>query len=257
MQKEIRYFFTALMFFTRIPCPSWVDHSAEYLNKSRKYFPLIGWIVGGLSALIFWGFQAIFPANISLILSMIASVWITGAFHEDGFTDVFDAFGGGWGKENILKIMKDSRIGAYGVIAMCLLLLLKFYLLLEINQLGHSLVLIALINAHATSRFIASTFVHTHDYVQDLETSKSKPIANSRLSFSEMLYSFLFAVLPFCLFSKWQFLIILPITYLSKIYLGYYFKKHIGGYTGDCLGATQQIAEVVFYLSIVGLWKFI
>lgn len=256
IQKEIRYFFTALMFFTRIPCPPSTDHSEEYLNKSRKYFPLIGWIVGGIAALVFWVSSLIFPVSISIVLSMVVSVLTTGAFHEDGFTDVCDAFGGGWGKAQILTIMKDSRIGAYGVIGMALLLLLKFLALSEMAAYGRELVVVGLICAHAVSRFVASTFVHTHDYVQDLDVSKSKPIASSRLSLAEMAYSLVFALLPFLLFQNPLALLALPLTYVSKMYLGYYFKKHIGGYTGDCLGATQQVSEVVFYLSIIGLWKF-
>jgi adenosylcobinamide-GDP ribazoletransferase len=256
MKNEIKIFFTALMFFTRIPCPNWVDHNAEFLNKSRKYFPLIGWIVGAISAIIFWLSSFIFSIEISVVLSTIASVLTTGAFHEDGFTDVCDSFGGGWGKEQILTIMKDSRIGAYGVIGVFFLLLLKFYLLVEIAQISSWLIIIVLINAHATSRFIASTLVHTHHYVQDLDISKTKPIANTRLSVYEILFSFVFVLLPFLLFKNYLILIVLPICYLSKMYLGYYFKKHIGGYTGDCLGTAQQVSEVVFYLTIIGLWKF-
>ena len=244
------------MFFTRIPCPPSTDHSEEYLNKSRKYFPLIGWIVGGIAALVFWVSSLVFPVSISIVLSMVVSVLTTGAFHEDGFTDVCDAFGGGWGKAQILTIMKDSRIGAYGVIGMALLLLLKFLALSEMAAYGRELVVVGLICAHAVSRFVASTFVHTHDYVQDLDVSKSKPIASSRLSLAEMAYSLVFALLPFLLFQNPLALLALPLTYVSKMYLGYYFKKHIGGYTGDCLGTTQQVSEVVFYLSIIGLWKF-
>ncbi len=269
LKKEIHYFFTALMFFTRIPCPSWIDHSEEYLNKSRKYFPLIGWIVGGISALVFWGSSYLFSAPICILLSIIATVWTTGAFHEDGFTDVCDSFGGGWGKEQILSIMKDSRIGAYGVIGVILLVMLKFFALYEITheityETAHEIaqkdllfLLIVMINAHTTSRFIASTFVHTHEYVQDLDKSKIRPIANKQLSWTEMLFSFVIAIIPFALFQHWIFLFTLPISYVSKIYLGYYFKKHIGGYTGDCLGATQQISEVVFYLAVIALGKFV
>jgi adenosylcobinamide-GDP ribazoletransferase len=257
LNNEIRYFFTSLMFFTRIPCPSWVDHSDEYLNKSRKYFPMIGWIVGGLSAVVLWAASFVLPMSVCIVLSIMASVWTTGAFHEDGFTDVCDSFGAGWNKAQILTIMKDSRIGAYGVIGMVLLVLLKFMALSEIAQRdGTTLLLFVIVNAHTTSRFIASTFVHTHDYVQDLDVSKSKPIASQRLSLAEMSYSGIITLVPFVLFQNWRFLLVLPIAYLSKIYLGYYFKKHIGGYTGDCLGATQQVSEVVFYLAILGLQGF-
>jgi adenosylcobinamide-GDP ribazoletransferase len=84
-----------------------VDHNEEILNKSRKYFPLMGWIVGGVTGLTYYIFALIFPVSISILISMIVGVLLTGAFHEDGFTDVCDSFGGGWGKENILKIMKE------------------------------------------------------------------------------------------------------------------------------------------------------
>ncbi|MEM1134617.1 MAG: adenosylcobinamide-GDP ribazoletransferase [Bacteroidota bacterium] len=256
LKKEVRYFFTALMFFTRIPCPIWTDHSEEYLQKSRKYFPLIGWIVGGISAAVFLGATYILPISIAVVLSIIVSVWITGAFHEDGFADICDAFGGGWTKEQILKIMKDSRVGAFGAVGIFLMILLKLFALIEIAQMSTWLAVFSLVSAHASSRFIASTFVHTHAYVQDLDTSKSKPIASTRITVFEMVYSFSFALLPMFLFQNWYYFLALPIAYLSKIYLGYYFKKHIGGYTGDCLGATQQVSEVVFYLAILGIWKF-
>ena len=188
---------------------------------------------------------------------MIASILITGAFHEDGFTDVCDAFGGGYGKENILKIMKDSRIGAYGVIGISLLLFLKYNLLLEISNFGNTIFFISLWNGHAGSRFIASTFVQTHEYVRDDDSSKSKPLANTKLSLYEMCYSFIFTFFPIFFFPSYIFLLILLIAYLSKVYLSNYFKKYIGGYTGDCLGATQQVSEVIIYLSILGIWKFL
>ncbi|HXB12726.1 MAG TPA: adenosylcobinamide-GDP ribazoletransferase, partial [Bacteroidia bacterium] len=116
MKKEIRIFFTALMFFTRIPCPKWVDHSEEYLNRSSKYFPLMGWIVGGLSSIVFYSCSFFLPISVSVLLSMVTSIYVTGAFHEDGLADVCDGFGGGWIKDKIMDIMKDSRVGAFGVI---------------------------------------------------------------------------------------------------------------------------------------------
>jgi len=257
IRKEITYFLTALMFFTRIPCPKWLEYSDRNMQKSRKYFPFIGWIVGGVSVLMYWGACYLFSPAISIILSMIASVLTTGAFHEDGFTDVCDGFGGGWGKEKILTIMKDSRIGAYGGIGIILLLGLKFAVLYELNQNNQWLMIFTLFNAHITSRFIASTMVQTHKYVQDIDQSKSKPLASQKLSWSEMIYSSLFMLVPLAIFQNVWILLVLPTTYLSKMYLGYYFKKHIGGYTGDCLGATQQVSEIVFYLTVLGLWKFI
>ncbi|MEM1322541.1 MAG: adenosylcobinamide-GDP ribazoletransferase [Bacteroidota bacterium] len=257
IQKEIRYFFTALMFFTRIPCPAWVDHSPKYLNKSRKYFPLIGWIVGGLAALVYYIAQLILPLDVAILLSLISTVWITGAFHEDGFADVCDGFGGGWTKEQIMTIMKDSRVGAYGAIGIGLLIALKVFTLFHLAQISGLDILIFLVCGHTLSRFVASTFVQTHDYVQDPTKSKVKPIASERFSNGEMAYSALFALIPLLFLPYMIFLLAVPITYLGKVYLGRIFQKNIGGYTGDCLGATQQFCELIFYLSILGIWKFI
>ncbi len=257
IKKEIRYFFTAVMFFTRIPCPAWVDHSAEYLNKSRKYFPLIGWIVGGLAALVYYAAQFVLPIEIAVLLSTVTTVWITGAFHEDGFADVCDGFGGGWTKEQIMTIMKDSRVGAYGAIGIGLLVATKVVALFSLAELSGWWILLIILNGHTFSRFVASTFVQTHDYVQDPKKSKVKPIASERFTWGEMIYSSLFALLPLAFLPHPYLFAALPITYLGKVYLGRIFYRNIGGYTGDCLGATQQFCEVVFYLSILALWKFI
>ncbi len=252
IKREIRYFFTALMFYSRIPCPSWTDHSEEYLNKSRKYFPAIGIIVAAISAGVYFLAQLILPQNVGIILSMIASVLTTGAFHEDGFTDVCDAFGGGWGKDHILTIMKDSRIGAYGGIGIGLLMALKYGLLIEIVAKSDAYVLIiSLLAAHTCSRFVASTFIQTHEYVQDIDKSKSKPITSNKLSIAEMALSACFVIIPLFLFAHYAIILAVVLAYLSKVYLANYFKKYIGGYTGDCLGATQQVAEVMFYIGVL------
>ena len=122
IKEEIKIFFTSLMFYTRLPCPSYIDHSENYLNKATRYFPLIGIIVGTISFILFWIFNQIFNVEISIIIAIATGILITGAFHEDGFADTFDGFGGGWTKEKILEIMKDSRIGAYGAISLFVLM---------------------------------------------------------------------------------------------------------------------------------------
>ena len=257
IQKEIHYFFTALMFFTRIPCPEIKNFESSYLQKSRRYFPLVGWIVGSVAVIVLAIFLKLFSLELAVIASTISGILLTGAFHEDGFADVCDAFGGGYGKEQILRIMKDSRVGAYGAIGIFLLLLLKLQLLIDIGKLDVSLLLISLLNAHASSRYVASTFVHSHAYVQSSDNSKSKPMASERLSKLEMLFSFSFALIPLLLYSNWKFALALPISFVAKFYLGRIFQKEIGGYTGDCLGAVQQLSEIFFYLGIIAIWKFI
>ncbi len=258
---QLQLFLTALMFYTRIPVPKWVGYSDEQLNKSSIYFPLIGWLVGAMAAFIFWASEFLFSHYVAIILSMIATILMTGAFHEDGFADVCDGFGGGWNKMKILEIMKDSRIGAYGMIGTALLLLLKYTALVTIfdfmaTNLDNSFWIIFLIG-HSLSRFIALTFVYSHDYVREDLLSKAKPIGK-KISASEIIISSIFGFLPIFLFSPWAVgaLVIAPL-FILKFYLGYYFKKWIGGYTGDCLGATQQISEVVIYLYFIGVLKFL
>jgi adenosylcobinamide-GDP ribazoletransferase len=253
MKKEIRIFFTALMFFTRIPCPKWVDHSEEYLNKSSRYFPVVGVLVGSISALFFYGFQFILPKEIALLLSIVASVLTTGAFHEDGFADVCDGFGGGWTKEKILLIMKDSRLGTYGVIGIGLMLLLKWT---SLNCLPTELIVITLISGHAISRLNAVSLIFTDEYAREDDTSKTKPLA-TKMSTGGLIFAVIAGLAPLLLFSNiYVLLTLLPLLFVRWYFSGY-FKKWIGGYTGDCLGAVQQVSEVMFYLSLLVIFKYV
>lgn len=265
MIKELHIFFTALMFYTRIPCPKNIDHDPVYLNKSSRYFPLIGWIVGGICFIIYYLSNLLFGNEIAIILSTIAGILTTGAFHEDGFADVCDGFGGGWTKEKILLIMKDSDIGAYGAIGLILIFLLKFISLSTLfsqpvtcNLQPAICNLFYFISAHSLSRLAAISIVFTHEYSRDDATSKSKPIAQS-FTWREVVGASFFGLVPLVFLSllQWQFLFVLVPVFAARYFLARYFQKWIDGYTGDCLGATQQVCEVIFYLSILALWKFI
>lgn len=263
MKKELHIFFTCLMFYTRIPCPKNIDHNPEYLNKATRYFPFIGWIVGSISFLTFYLFSFFLSTETAVIFAIIASVLTTGAFHEDGFADVCDGFGGGWSKEKILIIMKDSAIGAYGAIGLVLLFLLKFKLLSESILLftgdnSYLLIFLLFISAHALSRLAAISIIFTHEYSRDDASSKSKPIANKH-SWKEVFGAFFFGLIPLLALAFFQFKILFSIipVFLTRYFLARYFQKWIDGYTGDCLGATQQVCEVIYYLSILFLWKFI
>lgn len=241
------------MFFTRIPCPKWVNHDAEFLRQSSKYFSLVGIIVGGIGALVFYGVSFLFSIEISILLSMVSTIYVTGAFHEDGFADVCDGLGGGWTKDKILVIMKDSRLGTYGAVGLILILALKCIGLREIPP--HSIPL-ALISGHSLSRFIATTLIYTHPYVRDTDDSKAKPAAKN-ITISMLIVNGTLGVLPLLFFkSSLVFITLIP-CYLIKIYMGAKFKKWLGGQTGDCAGAVQQLCEVVFYLSLIAIWKFI
>ena len=211
----------------------------------------MGWIVGGICAASFWVSHYVFSMPISVLISMIAGILTTGAFHEDGFADVCDGFGGGWTKEKILDIMKDSRTGAYGTIGVALILLFKFITLIEMPL---SVILVVIVAAHSFSRLCAVGVVASSVYVRENEDAKAKPLAKI-ITMKEIIPAVIFGCLPLLFLGRLSIALFLPI--IATYFLRRYFHKWIGGYTGDCLGATQQIAELMFYLGILAAWKFI
>lgn len=260
LRLQLHIFLNALMFYTRISIPKWmklgdVPYNDEMLNKATIYFPVIGWIVGGICAFTFYVSSLIFTTNpeIPILLSMVAGVLTTGAFHEDGFADVCDGFGGGWTKEKILEIMKDSRVGTYGSVGLILIFGLKFF---SLEVLDNQTLIWTLIMAHSLSRFVALSFIFTLDYVREDALSKAKPIAK-KLPLNDLLIALILAILPLFIYTiitkNFFLLLVIPPLVLLHLYLKYYFKKWIGGYTGDCLGATQQVAEVIIYLVVVAV----
>lgn len=274
MHPQLRLFLTAIMFFTRLPVPSSVGHSDEQLRGATRYFPLVGWIVGAVYGLVLAAGILLLTiphgTAIAVLLSMAAGVLLTGAFHEDGFADTCDGFGGGYTPERVLTIMKDSRIGTYGTLGLLFIMMLKFFLLLSLVESLFSLaplmpvfrerplalIILALVSAHALSRFAAAMYVVSLDYVQDFDQSKAKPIAQGRLSLSEILTAATFGLLPLVFFRSWSMCLVLPVLLAAWILLGLWFKTRIGGYTGDCLGAAQQIFEILVYACFLCIWRF-
>jgi adenosylcobinamide-GDP ribazoletransferase len=239
---ELRYFFTALGYFTRVPVPRWVGYEPHYLNAAARYFPLVGLLVGALAALVYLGALRVFPPGVAVLLSMAATLLLTGAFHEDGLADCCDAFGGAYTREDVLRIMQDSRIGAFGAIALVIALALKWQTLAALPPYRAAGLMIA---AHAASRTGAISYLATLDYVR--AEGKAKPVAQ-RLSGASLLWAALFG-LPALFWPDWRFgcaaLIMLGVL---RFVLGRYFVRRIGGYTGDCLGFAQQIFELAIYL---------
>ncbi len=262
MKQQLAIFFTALMYYTRIPCPAWVDYQERRLHKATRYFPLIGWVIGLVAGILFLAGSYLFGVHLGILLSIAGSVLATGAFHEDGFADSCDGFGGGWTKEKILESMKDSRVGTYGVVGLVLILSFKFLALQQLvayMQLQPAVLLLVFITAHSLSRFTASTFIFTHAYVRLSDDSKVKPVAEA-VEIYNLVIGAVLALSPLLalvvLTNRLTLLLVLVPLYLLKRYLGYYYTKWIGGYTGDCLGAAQQVSEVLLYLSFIPLWKF-
>jgi adenosylcobinamide-GDP ribazoletransferase len=223
--------------------------SEKMLNKSTRYFPLIGIIVGGVGALFFLGANQIFPVSLAVLLSMIATIFFTGAFHEDGFADFSDGFGGGYTKERILEIMKDSRIGTYGSVALLMILGVKF---LAITQFEISRIPYLIITGHAVSRLFPVLLIYTSEYARLDASSKTKPVGKADSTFSLL---FALAIGGSTLFFLSWIEVAITLFSLTIIFLLFrkYINKKLGGYTGDILGALQQLCEVFFYLSIVAI----
>jgi adenosylcobinamide-GDP ribazoletransferase len=254
LKQEYQYLLTSIQFFTRIPLPMSVSHDQDSLNQALKYFPLVGWLVGGVCALTFHLAAGFWPASVAVILSVAIGVILTGALHEDGFADSCDGFGGGWDKSQVLSIMKDPRIGSYAAIGLILILLLKIFTLIELAAQSEELVLIAILLAHSASRLLVLPLPWLLDYVRDSDDSKSHNMVAARFSSGMLAYSSLLVVLPLLYYQVPVLFYAFANAALVVFAMGLYFKRRLGGYTGDCLGATQQVAEVVIYLSILGLW---
>lgn len=250
---EFRLFLTAVMFYSRIPVPAWVGYSTEQLNRSTRYFPAIGWIVGTVVAGVYAGSQVILPNIVAVVLALISGVLLTGAFHEDGFADICDGFGGGVNKERTLEIMKDSRVGAYAVIGTVLLLALKITTLAELGKAGLSIIVLAIIYAAVLSRWMIVTIIFRDQYARDDLSSKVKPIA-VQLTGPAMVVATVWLV-PFLALGWWHpwWLVAVPIAFVVRLILARWFRKRLGGYTGDCLGAAQQIIELTILLTVLSI----
>ena len=255
-RAQLRLLLTAVMFYTRLPCPRWVGYEPEQLNRATVYFPLIGWLVGAVTAGVYWGAAQFWPPVVAVLLSTGAGVLLTGAFHEDGLADVCDGFGGGWTRERILDIMKDSRVGTYGLVGLGLVLAIKTAALssaAEPLRVGLSVPVLLLV-AHPLSRLTALTFVRTLPYARaDLADGKAKPVAqsmpNGRLAVAALLGLLPLLALVLARQAPGLLWVLLPLLVLQLV-LGRWFKRWLGGYTGDCLGATQQLAEALIYLTL-------
>lgn len=225
--------------------PAWIEYSPELLNRASRYFTLVGWLLGGLVALVFSATNYLFSDSISLWLAMAFSLLLTGAFHEDGLADTADGFGGAFAREKKISIMKDSRIGTYGASALIMALLGKYLLLAENSQIAVSVCI-----AYALSRAVAASLVFDMRYVADDDGSKSKALANNQSKTD--LAMLLLTGLPVFFLLDWRTAVmIIAALFLVRVAAKIYFQKQIGGYTGDCLGAAQQVSELVIYALLV------
>ena len=273
----LRHFLLALQFFTRIPVTGrlavWVGFSPAMLRASAAYFPAVGVVIGclvvALSATLMYYLPTAYAPLVAAALGTAWSVWLTGAFHEDGLADVADGLGGSYDRERALIIMKDSRVGAFGAIAVVLALLSKVALLALLGAVGTLWMCFALMAGHVVSRTWPLLIIRWLPHVGDDAGSKSKPLAD-QISLASLILALLWCATTLALIS-WvaasvlsgidgqtlttaQVLPVLKVlacgglaSALIFVYLLRLFERRLQGFTGDCLGTTQQLCEIAFY----------
>jgi adenosylcobinamide-GDP ribazoletransferase len=245
MRDQLKIFFTAMMFLTRIPCPSWVDHAPDSLAKSTVYFPLIGVLVGGIGALVYRLIACAYSPNFAALCGIATTVIITGAFHEDALADVCDGFGG-WTAQRRLEIMRDSRVGSFGVAGLVLLIGAKATLL---GGMPISRAVAAFLAAHAVARWSSLIMIVRFPYVTDSD-SLARPFAGA-ITPTRLLFGTLLAAATAALCSPATAIALFAITLLLCQGAGTFFRKWVGGISGDCIGAVNQLTELLCYAVIV------
>ena len=260
----IRHYLLAVQFFTRIPITgslaSWVGYSPEMLRASAAHFPGVGVLVGSLVAVLTAVLLMFLPQASALsplaaaVLGTVFSVMLTGAFHEDGLADIADGLGGSQNRERALEIMKDSRVGAFGAIAVVLILLAKVALLAVIGDVNPEAMVVGIFVAHVASRTFPLLLIRLLPHVGDLAGSKSKPLADQISGFSlfvAILWLFMAISSVFISYGAIYLIASMVAASIAFLYMWRLFAKRLQGFTGDCLGATQQVCEVAFYLGLV------
>lgn len=284
LPRFVRHCLLAVQFFTRIPVTGrladWVGYSPAMLRASAAHLPGIGWLVGGLTALVLglllWALPAVPAAPwLAAVWSTVVGVLLTGAFHEDGLADLSDGLGGSHLRERALEIMKDSRIGSFGALALGLVLLVKCASLAVLAQVHPVLAVLGLFAAHVTSRLMPLFTILTLPHVGDAAGSKSKPLAD-QISGAAVGVGLLWWALGLALVQGVaQGLVPLGVGAVVSVsaegvwpHAGLWLGGTVGallawgwmqrllarrlqGFTGDGLGAIQQVAETGFYLGML------
>ena len=235
---------------TRLPVPSMPSISEAELAQAAAFFPLVGVIVGGGAALVFTLLQLLLPVPASVLCAIVFAVFITNGFHEDGLADAFDGFGGGWTKDRVLEIMRDSRIGTYGTLALIFLVIGKLTLL---SSLPQGQIWRWLVVAHTAARWTILPLCAWLPYAR--AEGQGKLVAK-QVGALEIVTGTVTLLVTFLLIPWRQALAVLLVTSVVMLFSGLYFRARLQGITGDCLGATNQVTEVGLYMTAVILLRF-
>jgi len=246
----LRQFLLAVQFLTRLPVPNRLATTEEELGRAAAFFPLVGVIVGGSTAGVYLLALRVVSVPVAVLIALVFAAFITSGFHEDGLADTFDGLGGGWTKERALEIMRDSRIGTYGALALIFLVLGKFIILTEV---GSQQVWRWLIVAHVAARWTVLPLCRWLPYARPEGQGK---LVAKQITFSALIIGSLTFLLTLLLFPWRTALIAVAVTIAVTFTSGLYYKRRLGGITGDCLGATNQLTELLMYLTAHILYRF-
>lgn len=240
-RQHWQQFLMAVMFLTRLPVGPLLQYDPALSPGMARFFPLVGWLVGAIAALLLWMLAHLLPWLPAVILATALAILLTGAFHEDGFADMCDAFGGGWEKEQVLAIMKDSRLGTYGTLGLGLMLAGKVSLLACLplpTALG------ALVAGHVLGRTTATSLLLSLPYVRDTENPAKVKTPPSDFRLPDLLFALAVAAPALLLLPGTAWLPVVVGQLAVRGWAAWYYRKRIGGYTGDCLGGAQQLGEL-------------
>lgn len=263
MKHEWILLLVAVQFLTRIPVPAFTHYEPDWLHQSSRHFPAVGLLVGVLCALVFWLTSSMFTPLIGAVISTVFGIKLTGAFHEDGLADTCDGLGGGLTRARTLTIMKDSRLGTYGTLGLVSALLIKVTLL---AAMPINVAVIALIIGHSASRLLCVSLIALLPYGGEIEHAKAKPMAQQLTRAQAMIAGgwlllgimVVVSVFPTTIaqvaMEKWLLALILAL--IATDYMRRLLRRRLQGYTGDGLGATQQLSEVAIYAGLAATLPF-
>jgi adenosylcobinamide-GDP ribazoletransferase len=244
MLAEFRYFLAAVQVLTRLPVPALQGFEEEWLERGVKYFPLTGALVGAVCAAILLTASKLWSGTLPALLTIAAGIAITGGLHEDGFADFFDSMGGAT-REARLTIMKDSRLGTYGVLALGTGIGAKIFALAALPALFGAVVLIA---THAGGRLAAVTVISILPYAGGISAAKIKPLGHG-ITQTDLAIAAIFGILPLFLLPAVSGLLAFAAAAAASALAALYGRHLLGGYTGDVLGTVEQSFEIAFLLA--------
>jgi len=241
-------FLTALQFLTSLPVPIKRELSPEQMGRATSYFPVVGLIIGLVLAALNWLLIHILPAGVVNALLIVALVILTGALHLDGLADTCDGIAGHKTVEERWRVMRDSRTGAFGVVGIVLLLLVKY---ISLNNVPPEFMYATLIFMPVVSRWAMVYAIFTFRYVRPSGLGTAYKAATRWPQYITATFiTFVVAAALFPFFSLIGFILIFGILIITTLF-SFYLKYKFAGLTGDTYGAINEVAEVMVLLFVI------